>query len=52
MQITDEFYIAISSEDLHWALDKLQHDDRVDWRSIRADKTTNGCTPIYWRVKK
>ena len=51
MQITDGLYIATDKEDFKWALDKLQHDDRVDWQSIRCEQTVRGCTPIWWELR-
>lgn len=52
MQIKDEFYIATSDDDFYWAIEKLQNDGRVDWRSIRHPVTINGCTPIWWKLKE
>jgi hypothetical protein len=52
MKISDKFYIATDSEELKWALNILQHNGDVDWQSIRVGRTTRGCTPIWWEMRR
>ena len=51
VRIKDEFYIAVDDVDLRFTLEMLRRSDRVDPQSIYTEKTTRGCTPIWWKLK-